>query len=245
MSSKKVQKIATRALMYAHFGYLFVLPLLAGAMFWFDQGGLSYSFVLINALVVLLYYGALVRFYRLLAKFWHALVTVFLPIVLVIIANFLQGDITQFFAQAFLLEFGAFLVAVVIVSFVFRPSGWFGAIFPSVFILLYLASWWGVVEGIILHGGVAAAVFFGVAFLYNTFHHGVSIIPAALTRGQELPEWRFGNKLFLGDEEYMQPLVGIKKQEDFLIGFSIAVIAACILIPFLVFSVIVVLEAIF
>jgi len=231
--------------MYIHFGYLFALPLLAGIVFWFDRGGLPYSFIFINVLVVLLYYGALVKFYRLLARFWHALLTVFLPITLVLVANFLQGDLTQFFVQAFLLEFGAFLVAIVVVSFLFRPSGWFGAIFPSFFIFLYLASWWGVIGQMVQAGGIVAVGVFGAAFLYNTFHHGVLIAPAAMTKGVALPEWKFGNKLFAGDSEYIQPFVGKKIQEDFLVGFSIALISAFILIPFLVFAIAAIFEGLF
>lgn len=236
MKSKAKNTIEPRmkVLVWSHFIYTMATPLIAAAALLMLFGQTMIGILTYNIFAFLIYYTALIRFYRIGTNFWVVLFSTVIPLLLMLFFNIVDGSLIAFFIETLFLEIGAMMVGILVVSYSLRPSGWSGAILVSPVIVFFLYSFGTITWDLLDQASIWWQLIYIAIFINRSILHTYLYVPPA--KGGELPIWAFSGE----SATYMSPLSEEQRKKTTLV-FSLILICVFIFIP----SAIIIISALF
>jgi len=213
--------------MWVHFLVLLVIPFVSVPGLLVIGGPAYLSMIVLNVFAFVIYSSSYIRFYRLNKNMLVTALSL-IPLVIVGVHGIFVESWVLFFIELTVLEVGSFLLGIVMVMAVFRPSGMCGVFLIGSILALFFYSWGSVLYTL---QGSSLAVFapFVLLLVFRAISHGVSVIPAA--RGGALPEWKYGTLFFAGANQTIRPFSDEAQLEKFSIVFTLGLIGLFVFLP--------------
>ncbi len=229
-SSPTTHPLHTQLFMWVHFLVLLILPFVSIPSLLMVGGSKFLNIVVLNIFAFIIYSGSYIRFYRLNKNILVTALSL-IPLVIVGVHGIFVESWLLFFVELTVLEVGSFLLGIVMVMGVFRPSGMCGVFLVGGILALFVYSWGGVLYT--LHGS-SPAVFvpFVLLLVLRAISHGVAVVPAA--RGGALPEWKYGTvSLLTRADQMIRPFSSEESLQKFSIVFTLGLIGLFVFVPIL------------